>query len=77
LARFSPERRVAGNRVASALNNGSLVRQPCEVCGRKYAVAHHDDYSKPLDVRWLCLSHHRQHHVKHGPGLNAYTAESA
>jgi hypothetical protein len=26
-------------------------------------------------VRWLCKSHHRQHHVKHGPGKNAFSEE--
>nr|DAD85891.1 MAG TPA: hypothetical protein [Siphoviridae sp. ctGdK3] len=24
--------------------------------------AHHDDYSKPLQVRWLCRRHHKQLH---------------
>jgi len=33
-----------------------------EVCGAENAQAHHDDYSRPLDVRWLCDTHHRQHH---------------
>ena len=44
------------------LKRGKLVRQPCEVCGAD-AEMHHDDYSKPLDVRWLCREHHLDHHL--------------
>jgi ribosomal protein S27AE len=33
----------------------------CSKCGAK-AQAHHDDYKKPLDVRWLCPKHHGEHH---------------
>ncbi len=44
--------------VEKALERGQLVRLPCEVCGDKGAQAHHDDYAKPLDVRWLCKRHH-------------------
>jgi hypothetical protein len=40
-----------------------LTRLPCEKCGTKESVhAHHEDYAKPLDVKWLCVAHHRQHH---------------
>jgi hypothetical protein len=46
-----------------AINEGLLKRQPCEVCGTEQDVqSHHDDYSKPLEVRWLCRKHHREHH---------------
>ena len=53
----NPEKRSAQVAVSNAIRDGRLERQPCEVCGEK-AQAHHDDYSKPLDVRWLCPIHH-------------------
>ena len=40
-----------------------LDPQPCEVCGES-AQRHHDDYSKPLEVRWLCTRHHGEVHRK-------------
>jgi ribosomal protein S27AE len=42
---------------------GRLIRQPCDVCGDILVEAHHDDYLKPLEVRWLCGHHHREHHM--------------
>ena len=56
----------AHNAVRSAIKMGELKRQPCEVCGNEKSQAHHDDYSKPLDVRWLCQKHHYEHHKLHG-----------
>lgn len=50
--------------VQRAIRTGILARQPCEVCGREKVDAHHDDYSLPLKVRWLCRSHHQQHHAR-------------
>lgn len=47
---------------AYAIKTGILTRQPCAVCGAKKAQAHHDDYSKPLEVRWLCSKHHAELH---------------
>jgi hypothetical protein len=38
---------------------GVLKPQPCEVVGcRNVPQKHHDDYDRPLDVRWLCRPHH-------------------
>lgn len=48
--------------VQRAVETGRLTRQPCEVCGRVDSQAHHDDYDKPLDVRWLCPTHHGEIH---------------
>jgi len=53
-----PETEIAHHLVHTAIRRGNLVRQPCEVCDGFYAQAHHDDYSKPLEVRWLCKRHH-------------------
>ena len=45
------------------ISQGILNRLPCEICGVNDKVeAHHDDYDKPLDVRWLCRFHHREYH---------------
>ena len=43
------------------LKSGSLVRLPCLICGNE-SEAHHPDYSRPLDVVWLCSSHHKEAH---------------
>lgn len=48
---------------ATAIRTGLLIRQKCEFC-ELLGEAHHDDYSKPLDVRWLCEEHHLAAHGK-------------
>lgn len=58
----SPEKVRARWMVRDALKYGKLTRQPCETCGEPQAEAHHDDYSKPLDVRWLCSRCHAAVH---------------
>lgn len=48
----------AYNAVAAAKRKGILIPQPCSACGKK-AEAHHNDYTKPLEIVWLCRQHHR------------------
>lgn len=49
--------------VGKAIREGRLVRGPCEVVGcTERATAHHEDYSRPLEVRWLCRVHHGMEH---------------
>jgi hypothetical protein len=43
---------------------GKLVPEPCAVCGGA-AEKHHEDYSEPLKVAWLCRKHHLLHHRSH------------
>ena len=60
----NPEKARAHGFVARALRNGSLTREVCEACGSANTHAHHADYSKPLEVRWLCPQHHMIQHRK-------------
>lgn len=53
--------------VKRAIANGSLSREPCEICGTGKAEAHHDDYNKPLEVRWLCRKCHAEWHRNNKP----------
>lgn len=58
------------NLVEKAIARGDLTREACESCGcdgtmsdgRALVQAHHDDYNKPLDVRWLCQPCHHEWH---------------
>jgi len=52
----------AKSAVYYALQTGKLNRSQCE-CGSSDVEAHHDDYSKPLEVRWLCRSCHQRLHA--------------
>ena len=57
-----PSKTQAHHMVEAALDHGRLAREPCEACGSPDTQSHHDDYSKPLDVRWLCIPHHAEWH---------------
>jgi hypothetical protein len=70
-----PDRVAANNAVRNAVLNGSLQKTPCIVCGDS-AVAHHADYSRPLDVVWLCQMHHKQTHAMAAKLIAQYGVEA-
>jgi len=55
------DRSLCRDRFKKAIKKGWLVRKPCEVEGCvDVAQGHHEDYSKPYEVRWLCDTHHKE-----------------
>ena len=54
----------ARNYLCQLVSRGKITRLPCSVCGETKVEAHHEDYSKPKDVVWLCRKHHRDRHPK-------------
>lgn len=44
------------------LRRGKLQKQPCQNCGSEDSEMHHPDYSKPLEVEWLCRECHLDWH---------------
>jgi len=66
-----PNKYKAKNMVNNAIRSGKLFKMPCEACGTEDSIhGHHDDYLKPLNVRWLCAAHHNQWHRENGEGIN-------
>ena len=70
LVQRDPVKELAYRLVRLALKRGDLVRpEVCASCktdpgkcvdGRHKIHAHHRDYSRPLDVEWICMSCHRK-----------------
>lgn len=61
----NPEKRRAQVMVGNFVRDGKLKRGPCLECDAVKAEAHHDDYCRPLDVRWLCRKCHAKHHRRY------------
>jgi hypothetical protein len=59
---------IARRAVKHALISGDLVKRDCEIGNdcKGRIEGHHDDYSKPLQVRWLCKKHHAEVHTAEG-----------
>jgi len=65
---LSQEVKNAARRAAQdALKRGEIEYQRCEECDLFVTEMHHDDYTKPLEVRFLCTPHHAMLHRKEKP----------
>lgn len=57
------ERRRARDCARKAKQRGTLTAQRCQRCGGPAAQMHHSDYTRPLDVKWLCPDCHAAWHL--------------
>lgn len=60
-----PEKYKARYQLRNAVKLGKVIKPEfCDIpdCESKARDAHHEDYSKPLEVMWFCLLHHKEIH---------------
>jgi len=58
-----PDKHKARTALTNAVRLGKVVKQNCQICNiNENLEAHHFDYSKPLQVVWLCRYHHKVIH---------------
>lgn len=61
-----PERVKARQLVYYHKRAGNIQPQKCLVCkSENNLTAHHEDYTKPLDIVWLCRDHHNELHRRY------------
>lgn len=58
----NPEKVLARRKVYYAKKIGKIKQEVC-FCGNMNTQAHHPDYSKPLQIEWLCNQHHPREEV--------------
>lgn len=76
-ANADPVKQAARLAVRNAIKSAQLIPKPCEECGvdkkrvdgARAVQAHHDDYSKPLVIRWLCAKCHTAWHKTHDAAM--------
>lgn len=63
--RISKKRAAVYHKVRKAILSGRLIQQPCNQCGSSKNInAHHHDYTRALEVEWLCASCHIARHKR-------------
>jgi len=61
------EKKRAHVAIYDAIKRGDIIKPTkCSKCDKEKRLhAHHEDYTKPLEVKWLCQSCHIAEHKRH------------
>lgn len=67
-----PDKRAANVILGNAVRDGRVIKpKECSRCGiippRRQLHGHHEDYSRPLDVEWICSGCHGLEHYGEAP----------
>jgi ribosomal protein S27AE len=67
------KKKYAITMIGNAIRDKKLDKpSKCSNCNSEGRIhGHHDDYDKPIEVRWLCSKCHRSWHKEHGEAKNA------
>ena len=65
----NPDKHAAHVAIRVALGNGDIMRPTaCSMCGKPCTPhGHHPDYSKRLEVVWMCAICHKKEHRREAP----------
>jgi hypothetical protein len=55
-------KRICRAQTKKLIRQGVIEAEPCQVCGEVQVQVHHPDYSNPMNVMWLCPTHHGLQH---------------
>ncbi len=58
----NPEKDAAEKILRRQVALGNILKKTCYKCSATRTHAHHEDYTKPLDVIWCCAFHHKEIH---------------
>lgn len=59
----------ARRQLCNAVRAGKIQRLPCHKCGNPKSQGHHEDYSRALDVEWICATCHAKEHRTSPEGI--------
>ena len=62
LSIFEKEKADCRTKTYLYIKREKLIKENCSICNSPDSEAHHPDYSKPLEVVWLCRLHHVELH---------------
>jgi len=60
--KYDKKKKYSTTLVHRAVQKDKIKKLPCEVCGDLKSEGHHENYDKPLQVKWLCRTHHMLRH---------------